>query len=196
MAADESRDEDPSYSYKPSLAGAPVMLWLRPDGLEWVSGRRSGLLRYGRIRRIRLSYRPATMQTHRFVTDIWSSDAPKLQIASVSWQGLTMQQRQDAPYAAFVTELHRRLAAARSTAIFRCGVPAVLYGLGLVVVCGALLTFVMLMIKAAQIDEWRAVAVIGVVFVVSAWQLGGYFRYNRPGEYRPEDIPPYVLPRV
>ena len=196
MADDESRDDDPSYSYKPSLAGSPMMMWLRPDGLEWVIGRRSGLLRYGRIRRVRLSYRPATIQTHRFVADIWSSGAPKLQIASVSWQGLTMQQRQDAPYTAFVTELHRRLAAARSTAVFRSGVPAVLYGLGLMVVGGALLAFVMLMIKAAQIDEWRAVAVIGIVFAVSIWQLGGYFRHNWPGEYRPDAIPPQVLPRA
>ena len=37
---------------------------------------------YDRIRRIRLSFRPMTMQNYRFLTEVWTADGPKLQIAS------------------------------------------------------------------------------------------------------------------
>ena len=52
--------------------GAPWEFRLRPDALEWRMGRQEGRILYGRIRRIRLSFRPVTMQTRRFVTEIWS----------------------------------------------------------------------------------------------------------------------------
>lgn len=187
--------DDPFYSYKASLAGAPLMLWLRRDGLEWSLGRRAGLLRYDRVRRVRLSFRPATLQSYRFIAEIWPADAPKLQIASTSWQGLTMQQRQDAPYAAFVTELHRRLNAAGSAATFQCGVARAIYAVGIAVIGIAMAAFAILMTKAAMMGEWRAFAVIAVLFAVFGWQLGGYFVRNRPGRYGPDAIPPRVLPR-
>src|SRR5882672_7394523 len=68
-ASGSPEDGDPSYSYKPSLAGGPVTFWLRRDGLEWNVGRRSGVIRYDRIRWVRLSYRPATLQSHRFTAE-------------------------------------------------------------------------------------------------------------------------------
>lgn len=187
---------DPFYSYKANLAGAPVLLWLRRDGLEWQVGRRAGLIRYDRVRRVRLSFRPASMQSYRFIAEIWPTDGPKIQIASTSWQGLTLQQRLDGPYAAFITELHRRFAAARSTASFRCGIGRATYGIGLAVVGVAMAAFAALMVKAALIAEWRAVAIIGVLFAMFGWQLGNHFVRNWPGDYRPDAIPPHVLPRA
>ena len=193
---DAERDADPSYAYKPNLAGAPLMLWLRRDGLEWNTGRRSGLVRYDRIRRVRLSFRPATMQSYRFIAELWAPEAPKILIASTSWQGITMQQRLDAPYVAFISELHRRLAAVGSKARFQIGMPSVAYWVGLVVVTATTLSFVMLMIRAMQSDDWRATAVVGAIFAVFVWQIGNFFIRNRPGFYRPELIPPQVLPRT
>ena len=84
---------------------------LKPDALEWQIGRRSGRVRYDRVRAVRLSYRPVTMQTHRFITEIWSADNPKIQIVSVSWRSIMEQERLDKAYSAFVTELHRRVSA-------------------------------------------------------------------------------------
>jgi hypothetical protein len=195
-ANEAATDNDPFYAYKASLAGGHLMLWLRPDGLEWSTGHRSGLIRYDRFYRVRLSFRPATMQSHRFITEIWPIDGPKIQIASTSWQGLTMQQRQDAPYAAFITELHRRLAAAGSTATFRGGTAVAIYGVGLVVISGAMVAFVVLMVKAALLAEWRSVAIVAALLCLFAWQLGNYFVRNRPGDYRPDAIPPRLLPRA
>ena len=188
-------DGDPSYSYKPGLLGAPLTLRLRRDGLEFHGGYIKALVPYDKIHRVRLMYRPATMQGHRFTTEIWSTAAPKLQIVSATWGGLALQQRLDAPYAAFVTELHRRLAAAGSKARFRCGMPRVAFAIGLAMIAAMIFAFLMLMFKSVQASDWRTGGVILALFAIFAWQLGSFFVRNRPGDYRPDAIPPQVLPR-
>ena len=39
-------------------------------------------------------------------------------------------------------------------------------------------------------------AVVAIFFLVFAYQLGTYFYRNRPGRYRPDAIPPSVLPKI
>ena len=192
---DEPGPDDPTYVYKPSLLGAPCQFALRRGGLQWHMANYSGFIRYGDIRRMRMSYRPATMQSQRFVTEIWSSAAPKLQIVSASWRSFMEQERLDTGYTAFVTELHRRLAAAGSAAQFTTGMPLVSYWIGVLVFGAAMLALVGLTVRALQLGEWAAAALIVGFVVVFAFQIGNYFRRNRPGSYRPEAVPASVLPR-
>jgi hypothetical protein len=49
-------------------------------------------------------------------------------------------------------------------------------------------------VRSLQTQQWSAAAVVGVFFVVFAVQIGNYFRRNRPGRYRPDAIPPELLP--
>ena len=109
---DAADGDEPRYAYKPSLVGAPCEFALMPEALHWRIGRRSGDVRYDRVRSVRMSFRPVTMQSHRFITEIRSPDSPKIQISSVSWRSLMEQERLDAAYSAFIADLHRRLAAA------------------------------------------------------------------------------------
>ena len=44
--------------------------------------------------------------------------------------------------------------------------------------------------------QWAPTAVVGIFFLVFAYQLGTYFYRNRPGRYRPDAIPPSVLPKT
>ena len=187
--------DDPTYTYKPSLMGAPCHFALRQEGLQWERGRYAGLVRYDRIRKIRMSFRPVTMQSQRYITDIWSSDNPKLQISSASWRSLIEQERLDAAYTAFVTELHRRLAMAGTTAEFTSGMPVATYWIGVVVFAASIFAIGALTVRAMQLDDWKAAALVGALFLVFAIQLGNYFRRNLPGRYRPEAIPAGVLPR-
>src|SRR5882724_8645308 len=115
---------DPVYAYKPSLLGAPFEFQLAADALEWRKGRQAGRTAYDRIRRIRLSFRPATMQNYRFLAEIWPDNGPKLQIASTSWRSMMEQERLDAAYSAFVGELNRRVGAAGGTPLLQTGSPA------------------------------------------------------------------------
>ena len=71
-------ESDPTYSFKASLMGAPTNFALRQEGLQWERGPYSGFVRYDQIRSIRLSFRPSTMQMQRYIAEIWSSNAPKL----------------------------------------------------------------------------------------------------------------------
>ena len=165
--------------------------------MDWQIGRRSGRLRYDRVRAVRLSYRPVTMQSHRFITEIWSTDNPKIQIVSVSWRSIMEQERLDKAYAAFVTELHRRVAAAGATAqvLDRPAGRDLLDRRRHVQRRYARDRRACSCARCSSV-QWAATAVVGIFFLVFAYQLGNYFYRNRPGRYRADAIPDGVLPRI
>jgi hypothetical protein len=186
--------EDPLYIHKPSLMGAPWELRLRPAALEWRTGRRAGRIPYGRITRVRLSFRPVTMQMRRFVTELWSAGSPRLSIASTSWRSMVEQDAQDQAYGAFIRELHRRIAAAGATAAYDCGSPPLLYWPGVAVFAAVLVGFAVLIVRALDIGAYAGAAVVGGFLALFAWQSGHYFLRNRPGHYRPDALPKALVP--
>jgi hypothetical protein len=186
---------DPVYAYKPSLMGAPFEFRLTSDALEWRRGTSTGRAPYARIRRIRLGFRPMTMQNYRFLTEAWTAGGPKLQIASTSWKSLVEHERFDAAYRAFVTELCRRVGAAGGQTLFQTGSPAMLYWLGLLVFVGASLALAALIVRALQVDAWSGAAFIAAFLAFFLWQAGAFFHRNRPGIFPPNAVPEAVLPR-
>src|SRR5256885_9862225 len=117
---DATTGDDVSYSYKSSVIGAPFEFQLTSDALHWGKGGSRGRTPYRQIRRVRLGFRPMTMQNYRFITEIWT-DGPKLTIASTSWKSMVEHERLDASYRAFVAELCRRIGAAGGGAVFLTG---------------------------------------------------------------------------
>lgn len=187
--------DQPIYSYKPSLLGAPWEFRLTPAGLAWQVGRHSGRVPYQDVRMVRLLFRPTTMQSHRFLTEIWPQDGPKLTIASVSWRSMLEQERQDAAYRNFVTALHQRIGAAGSHARLVSGKPGFLYWPGLVVFAVIAFGLGALIAQALRMQSFSGAAVAAGFLALFLWQIGGYFRRNRPGIYRPDDLPRELLPR-
>jgi hypothetical protein len=185
---------DPVYIHKPSLMGAPWELRLRPEALEWRTGRHEGRIPYARVTRVRLSFRPVTMQTRRFLAEVWSAGGPRLSIASTSWRSMVEQAAQDQAYGAFMRELHRRIAAAGAAPAFDRGSPALLYWPGLAVFVGVVAGFAVLIGQALDIGAYGGAAVVGAFFALFAWQGGTYFRRNRPGRYRPDALPADLVP--
>jgi hypothetical protein len=190
--------DDFVYAYRGSLMGAPFEFRLTPAGLAWQKGRFTGETPYGQIRRLRLSFRPVTMQSQRFLAEVWpaAGTGPKLQIASTSVRGLVEQERQDAAYRAFILELHRRMAAAGAQTSLERGTLPVLYWPGLIVFFAAALGLAALAVHAAVSGTWSAVAIVVAFFVLLLWHMGPFFRRNRPGTYRPDAVPDEVLPRA
>jgi len=195
-AQDRTPAGDLEYVFKPSLLGGAWQFRLDPDALAWSFGSRSGRVPYRQIARVRLSYRPVTMQSHRFITEIWPSKGPKLQITSTSWKSTVEQERLDTAYCDFVTELHRRLAAAGTQASFVTGYAPPIYWAGVAVFVATALGLAGLIVRAVQLGRWAGVAFIAVFFVVFLWQVGTYFRRNRPGSYQPDALPDAALPRA
>jgi hypothetical protein len=185
---------DPVYTHKPSLMGAPWEFRLGEDGLAWRMGWREGRIPYRSIRRVRLSFRPVTMQSRRFLTEVWSAGGPKLTIASTSWRSIFEQVAQDAAYGAFVRALHTRIAAAGGEAAFERGSPAVLYWPGVVIAAGAALGLALLTLHALQSGVLGAAAIIGAFFGLFLWQSGNFFGRNRPGRYLPHALPSDLVP--
>lgn len=185
----------PVFAFKTSLMGPPSEFHLADDALEWHRGARSGRAPYNRIRRVRLGFRPMTMQNYRFLTEIWADEGPKLQIASTSWKSLVEHQRLDADYRAFVIELARRIGVAGGQTEFVTGSPAFLYWPGAVVFVGAALALVGLIVRALADQQWGGAAFIAAFLALFFWQAGGFFQRNKPGRFDPAAVPPQVLPR-
>ena len=183
------------YAYKSSLMGAPLEFNLAPDALEWRKGAYAGRTPYGSVRRVRLSFRPITMQNHRFLAEVWPEDGPKLQIASSSWKSLVEHQRLDAEYRAFVSELSRRVGAAGGNTAFDTGSPAFLYWPGVIVFVGAALALAALTVRALSEQAWGGAAFVAAFFALFLYQAGNFFRRNRPGTFRPDAVPPLLLPK-
>lgn len=184
------------YAFKSSLIGAPLELQLTEDALAWRKGSVTGRAPYRRIRRMRLSFRPMTMQNYRFLTEIWPDGGPKLQIASTSWKSMFEHERLDAAYVAFVTELSRRVGAAGGQTSFERGSPALIYWPGVAVLAGALLAIAALAVRALQTGALAGAAFIAAFLALFLWQGGGFFLRNRPGTYHPDAMPPQLLPRA
>lgn len=197
--ADSADDAGPSdgavYAYKPSLMGAPWEFRLQPDRLVWVAGSRTGGIPYRDIQRVRLSYRPVSMQSYRFLAEIWSPGAPKLTIASSSWRGMLEQARLDQPYRDFILALHQRIAAAKGSPQLDAGSHPYLYWPGFVVFGLIAFGVAALLVRAMHQDEWPATLFLVGFFALLLWQIGGFFRRNRPRRYEANAIPDEVLPK-
>jgi len=186
---------EPAYAYRPSLLGAGWAFRLTADGIAWEAGAKSGRVPYRAVRRVRMAYKPASMQTHRFVTEIWAPGVPRLVIVSSSWKSLVEQERLDAPYAAFVRELHRRLRDAGAPVDYVQGRNPLSYwpGLALFVVVG--LGLAAAVARALQTHALGGAVVVAGFLALFLWQGGNFFHRNRPGRYSPQALPAQLMPK-
>jgi hypothetical protein len=184
-----------AYAYRPSLLGAPTEFRLTGDAIDWRSGSGSGHIPLRDVRLVRMSFKPATMQPYRFVTELWAEGAPRLEIVSSSWKNMVEQERLDARYAAFVTELHRRLALAAAPARFVQGKHPMLFWPGLAFFVLMALVMAATVSRALQTHNIGVAAFIAALMALFLWQGGNFFRRNKPGTYRPEALPPELMPK-
>ena len=193
---DEStQPDDPTrYAFKQSLVGAYSEFILGDADIEWRSGARSLKVPYKDIKQIRLAYRPVTLQSHRFVAEVRSRTGIKFTIASTSWRSLVEHEKHDRQYIAFISELHRRVAAAGGSIKYIRGAPALLFWPGLAIFVGLMLATASLAVRAIQAGEWQATVFIAVMLGFFLWQTGTFFRRNKPGVYMPDRLPTEVLP--
>jgi hypothetical protein len=193
-AGDLTRSE-PSYAFRPSLMGSPREFQLTSRGLRWQTGNYGDLVPYDRVRRLRLSFRPATMQGYRFIAELWPASGPKLVIASTSARSMFDHARQDAAYSAFVVALCRRIGAAGGQATLEAGSSPLIYWPGVIVFAVASFGLAALAVRALAVQAFVPAAVIAGFLALFLWQSGNFFRRNRPQKFSPDFVPPEVLPR-
>lgn len=182
------------YAYKASLVGSAHQFELTEQGLAWRVAGRSGLWDYEDIASVRLSYRPVSMQAHRFRADIGKIGGGRLAILSTSWQTAALMAPQDHGYRDFIIELHRRMAKAGSGAILTSGLHPRLYAAA--IACLALVAVAMagLLLSSIATGEWAGALFLIGFAALFVWQVGGFVRRNRPLTYSFDDVPKALLP--
>jgi len=183
-----------SYAYKASLVGAAHRFELTDAGLTWHLAGRSGAWAYADIAAIRLSFRPVSMQAHRFRAEIRHVDGGRITMLSTSWQTAALMAPQDDSYRVFITALHARMRAAGSRAALTGGLSRRVYIAALALV--ALLAVAMggLLVRAIAVLQFAGAAFILGFAALFGWQIGGFIRRNRPLAYTFESIPDRLLP--
>lgn len=146
---------------------------------------------YANIAQIRLSYRPVSMQRHRFRMDVRGTDRMKLRVASATWIGLVATERQDEAYRAFVLGLHRRLSERT-----RCvgGLTTLAYWLGVAAIALVGAALVALFVRAIAEGSWQGAVFMAGFAALFGWQIGGFLWRNRPMVYTPDEVPAHLLP--
>jgi hypothetical protein len=181
------------YAYKASLIGSAHEFELTDDGLSWQAGSKSGRWPYTDISAIRLSYRPVSMQSRRFRTDV-ESGGQRIAIVSTTWQTVTLMSPQDREYRDFITQLHARMAQCGSKAALIRGIRPGTYAAGVAVLALVGIAIAGLLLRALLTGEY-----VGGLFLVGfaalfAWQIRGFAMRNRPGTYTFADLPKSLLP--
>ena len=182
------------YAYKASLFGAAYQFELTEQGLSWRIAGRSALWRYADIASVRLSYRPVSMQSHRFRADIGNIDGARLSMLSTSWQTAALMTSQDRDYRTFISALHARMAKAGSPARLTGGLDPRVYAAAILCVTLVVLAMAGLLLRAVATGEWAGALFLIGFAALFAWQVGGFITRNRPLVYTFDDLPKALLP--
>ena len=183
-----------SYAYKASLVGSAYRFELTDAGLGWHVGGRSGLWPYADIASVRLSYRPVSMQSHRFRADVRHVDGGRLIILSTSWQTAALMTPQDQNYRAFIAQLHARMANAAGRAALVGGLTPRIYAAAILLSALIALAMAGLLIRAIMTGEFAGGSFLIGFAALFGWQIGGFIRRNRPRTYTFNDLPETLLP--
>jgi hypothetical protein len=182
------------YAYKASLIGAAQQFELTDAGLSWRVSGKSAVWPYAGISAIRLSYRPMSMQAHRFRADIENADGARIVILSTSWQTVTLMAPQDGDYRAFMTQLHQRMKAAGSRAALIGGIGPKTYAAGMLFLALVTASIIGLFVRAIATGEFTAALFLVGFVALFGWQIGGWVRRNRPRAYAFDDLPKELVP--
>ncbi|MCW5682883.1 MAG: hypothetical protein KIT85_00715 [Pseudolabrys sp.] len=195
-AEPDSGDGVTRYAYKPSLMSPVFSFALMPDALTWSRGRHSGEIRYDQITRLRMSFRPATMQRGRYQLEIWSSVAPRMPVISATVRSMVEMQPQGPEFRAFVTELHRRITETGHQPRCEAGLFPPVYWIGVTVLGLTALAMAAMIVRALQAGVWAGAAFVLAFLALFLWQGGQFFRLNRPGPYNVAQPPAALLPEA
>ncbi|KYK44692.1 hypothetical protein A1D31_36320 [Bradyrhizobium liaoningense] len=187
-------DAATSYAYKASLIGSAHRFELTEQGLSWHIAGRSGLWRYDEISAIRLSFRPVSMQQHRFRADVSRTGGGRIAILSTSWQTAALMAPQDSGFRDFILALHARMAQAGSRAELTAGLGRKTYVAALAFLAVLTVAMAGLLIRALLIGEFAGALFILGFAALFAWQVGGFVWRNKPRSYSFDQLPRSVLP--
>ncbi len=188
---------DPTtYRLRANAFVKPRIYRLTEDALTWEEdGQKPDGVFYDGISEIRLAFAPTRVATNRYRAQIIFRQGGMAELFNMDYLGFANFAEHDAEYVAFLTELHRRLAARGKNVVFRQGnsVGAYIGNVALTVFIFAAIALAFLLLLQWG-GPWVAVAKLAIVlFFVPL--LVRYIRRAKPAIYDPLALPPDALPQ-
>jgi hypothetical protein len=170
---------------------------LTDQALTWEEdGKSLDGVRYEDIAEVRLAYFPTRAATNRYRAQIIFRQGGMVQLFNTDYRGLLDFHEQNAEYVAFMTELHKHLAAQGNGIVYRLGnSPAAYVGNMILMVFIFAMIALSLFLFVAVGGGWLVVTkfVIVLAFVPV---LIRYMRRAKPGIYDPAALPSTALPNL
>jgi hypothetical protein len=187
--------DTPTYGMRANAFVAPRTFQLTDDALIWQDeGKPLDGAFFDQIAEVRLSYAPTRIVTGRFRTRVILKAGGMVELFNVSYRGFADFEDRSPAYVAFVTELHRRLAAKGKDVRYRSGNTPFAYiaNIATVAIVFAGLALVLLALPIAPLPG----IVIVKLAIIAAFipTLLRYLRRARPAGYDPLHIPTQMLP--
>jgi hypothetical protein len=188
-------DDATTYRFRANAFSGPRTFGLTDDALTWQEdGKPLDGVFYDQIAEVRLSYAPTRMATRRFRAQIILKAGGMAELSNMSYRGFADFEDLSSAYAAFVTELHRRLAAKGKDVRYRAGNTRLGFALNLAITAFTFIALagVVLLVPIAALPG----IVIVKLAIIAAFipTLIRYMRRAKPATYDPLSIPPAMLP--
>lgn len=188
-------NDSTTYRFRANAFTGPRTFGLTGDALTWQEdGKPLDGVFYDQIAEVRLSYAPTRAATRRFRTQVILRAGGATELFNMSYRGFADFEDLSPAYAAFVTELHRRLAARGKDVRYRSGNTLLGFTVNLAIIALAFIALaaVVLLIPIAALPG----LVILKLVIIAAFipTLIRYMRRAKPATYDPLRIPPQMLP--
>jgi hypothetical protein len=190
----EGEDEGLVYHYRPRMIGSGFSFRLGAHSLEWNMSGLPGQVPYPMIAMVRLGFRPSNFGNRRFIAEVWPGKGAKLEIASASYKSMVSMEDLGPEYRAFITELHRRIAASGSNCCFEAGFAAWRWWPMVGVAVATAIALVYVGATTLLRGDTGAGLLVAGFMGLFAWQMWPLISRNRPMRYDPRQIPDQVLP--
>jgi hypothetical protein len=195
-AIDRPVEIDPTvYRLRANAFVNPRLYRLTDDALIWEEeGEKLDGVFYDDIAEIRLAFAPTRFARNRYRAQIIFREGGMAELFNTDYQGIGNFPEQNEAYAAFLRELHRRVAAASHATVFRQGNSRLGYALNLLltVFIFAMIALAFVLLTTIGLIWIAAIKLAIVIFFVPT--LIRYIRRAKPGSYDPLALPADVLP--
>jgi hypothetical protein len=195
-AIDKPAEADPTvYRLRANAFVNPRLYRLTDDALTWEEEDKplDGVF-YDDIAEIRLAFAPTRFATNRYRAQIIFRAGGMAELFNTDYQGIGNFPEQNEAYAAFLRELHRRVAAAGKATVFRMGNSPLGYAMNILL---TVFIFAMIALAFVLLTMFGLVWIAAVKLAILLYFIPTLIRYIRrakPAAYDPLAVPAEVLP--
>jgi hypothetical protein len=182
------------YEHRAKPYAQEARFEMKPDVLAVTQGSRSGDFAYRDIDLVRLLYKPRNTTNEGYQAKLYRKDRRTVGLTNLTWKSLVDLDRQDEAYSTFVRALISRIAADNPSVVLEAGMPRWLHTLTALAGGIAMVALVFVGIQALRQGGWPMALMTLAIGAYFVWWTSRYLGRNRPRRFRPDAIPPDVMP--